>query len=360
MTNIRYIKPLAAATVGMSIWAGALGASLPVTAFHLRSTAGVQADYDFQTGSFMRHTAYHHPDSVSKDADANGAYTKINIDYDQNHEGNWLIEQQREGWHTIAAGIANSDTDAIDRGLKILNWGWQQQQPDGGFSCGKSLGQAFHSTAFFVEASAHACLLLQNSPYASQYQSQVDDMKPKLVKAAHWMIANEEEGKRYNRPYTHRRYMVADALGETGVLCGDHDLIDHSKEYVRDGLSMQDPSGFNPEKGGFDVSYNAGGLFFAEEYYNIVADGNLRDRLYSMLQKSIAWQATHVRPDGSIDTSGSTRVNGVNSEIGPGGKRKKVAIGEVYESFAYWAAISGDKSYEELAEKVAHGPRDED
>jgi hypothetical protein len=121
---------------------------------------------------------------------------------------------------------------------------------------------------------------------------------------------------------------------------------------------MQDPSGYNPEKGGYDVSYNAGGLEFAERYYTIVANKKLRDGLYDMLRKSIAWQASHVRSDGSVDTTGSTRVDGANAEISPNGAKKKLAVGQVYESFAYWAAISGDKSYENLAYKVAHGPRD--
>ena len=321
--------------------------------------SGVETDYKFETGSFMRHTAYHSSTSISTNMSDNGAYSKVNRDFDESHGGKWYIEEQREGWHAIAAGITDQDTSAIDRGLKILNWGWQQQQGDGGFDCG-SRGRSFHSTAFFVEASAHACLLLGNSPYASQYQSQVDAMKPKLLKAAHWMVDNEEEGKKYNKPYTHRRYMVADALGETGVLCGDDGLVDHSKEYVRDGLRMQDAAGFNPEKGGFDVSYNAGGLFFAEEYYTMVASGELKDKLYKMLEKGVAWEAGKIRGDGTIDSSGSTRVDGANSEMSPNGKRKKIAIGEVYETFAYWAAISGDKSYEELADKVAHGPRDRD
>jgi adenylosuccinate synthase len=79
-----------------------------------------------------------------------------------------------------------------------------------------------------------------------------------------------------------------------------------------------------------------------------------------MLQKDTAWISTRVRPDGSVDTSGSTRVDGRNSEISPLGVKKKLAVAEVYESLAGWSKISGDKSYEDLAMKVAHGPRDRD
>lgn len=343
----------------MTVSAGALLLSGLCATSAMAESHGLATDYKFETGKFMKHTAYHDSTHMSTNMSDDGAYSKVNKDYDQSHGGKWYIEEQREGWHAIAAGITDQDTSAIDRGFKILNWGWDQQDRGGGFDCG-GIGRSFHSTAFFVEASAHACLLLENSPYASQYQKMVDTMKPKLLAAAHWMVDHEDEGKKYNKPYTHRRYMVADALGETGVLCDDADLVEQSKEFVHDGLRMQDPSGYNPEKGGFDVSYNAGGLFFAEEYYTMVANGALRDQLYKMLEKGVAWEASKVRSDGSVDTSGSTRVDGANAEISPNGAKKKLAVGEVYETFAYWAAISGDKSYEDLADKVAHGPRDRD
>lgn len=322
-------------------------------------SSGVDADYAFQTSSFMRQTAYRDSSKEATDIDSNGACSKVNEDYDANHSGTWYIEQQREGWHAIAAGLADSDTDAIDRGFKIFDWGWQQQQSDGGFQCG-GLGRSFHSTSFFVEAVAHACLLIQASPYASRYQSQVDAMKPKLLAAAKWMVSVEDVGKKYNDPYTHRRYLVADALGETGVLLRDHELIDHSREYVRDGLRRQDPSGFNPEKGGYDISYNSVGLNYAERYYMIVADDELKRRISEMLKKDTAWMSTFIRPDGSVDISGSTRINGANSEIGPNGTRKKLAVSEVYESLDGWAQISGDNSYADLALKVARCPRSKD
>ena len=76
--------------------------------------------------------------------------------------GNWYIEEQRYGTDAILGGIAQQNTTAIARGLKILRWGFEQQQSDGSFNC----PDAFHSTSFFVEAAAHACLLLKASPYA--------------------------------------------------------------------------------------------------------------------------------------------------------------------------------------------------
>jgi hypothetical protein len=94
-------------------------------------------------------------------------------------------------------------------------------------------------------------LLLDASQYAEQYAAEMDQLRPRVLRAALWMVQPSAEvlGRKHNAPYTHRRYLVAAALGEAGVLCSNQILIDRSKNYIRDGISLQDPSGFNPEKG---------------------------------------------------------------------------------------------------------------
>ena len=134
-------------------------------------------------------------------------------------------------------GVADQDNEAIERGLKVLRWGLEQQQPDGSFNC----PDPFHSTSFFVEAAAHACLILNASQYANQYSEEVNWLKPRILRAANWMIepAVQAAGKKHNAPYTHRRYLVAAALGEAGVLCFDESLTAKSRSYIREGISLQ-------------------------------------------------------------------------------------------------------------------------
>src|SRR5258708_39662973 len=167
--------------------------------------ASVAEDLRFETSTFMQKTLYRRPDHVATDSAPSGAESTINIHWDQTHAGKWYIEQQRYGGDAVCAGVAKQDPAAIERGLKILRWGFEQQQPDGSFNC----PDTFHSTSFFVEAAAHACLLLKASQYADQYASTLEWMKPRIAKAAHWMIepAVEERGKRSNAPYGHRRFL---------------------------------------------------------------------------------------------------------------------------------------------------------
>lgn len=159
-------------------------------------------------------------------------------------------------------------------------------------------------------------------------------------------------GKRRNAPYTHRRYAVAAALGETGVLTHDDALLQTSREFVEDGISLQDPTGYNPEKGGYDSSYQVAGVYYAERYYAWVAVDDLKRKLYGMLGRAMAWEASRIRPDGTVMTEGNTRV-GENPEHDRAGRVKTVAMGQVFRTFAFWWIISKDPTYQERAIRVA-------
>jgi hypothetical protein len=328
---------------------------LTAISFLLSSEPGfgsVSDELRLETTDFMKSTVYRRIDRLAADCAPSGAVSPVNIRWDQNHVGSWYIEEQRSGTDAILGGIAQQDSTAIERGLKALRWGFDQQQPDGSFHC----PDAFHSTSFFVEAAAHACLLLNASLYAERYAAETDWLKPRILAAALWMLQPSVEisGLKHNAPYTHRRYLVATALGEAGVLCSNQLLIDHSKEQIRDGIGLQDPSGFNPEKGGYDSSYQAVGLVFAERYYDLVCDDQLKQPLYGMLQKGNVWLASRVLTDGTLDTNGNTRV-GSGQELNRNGVPKKISYPQVYRAFYGWSLMSGDPAFEQLAERVFAG-----
>jgi hypothetical protein len=89
--------------------------------------------------------------------------------------------------------------------------------------------------------------------------------RPTAHSAALWITdpKNEIPGKKKNMPFTRRRYLVAAALGETGVLTSDSSLVRASEAYVRDGIALQSANGYNPERGGWDSSYHAKGMAYA-------------------------------------------------------------------------------------------------
>ena len=292
------------------------------------------------------------PDEVAHQSDADGAYSPLNIAWNATHQGHWLIEEQRYGFDAIVAGISYHRQDLISRGEKILDWGFGQERADGSFDC----PDRFHSASFFVEVAAHAALLLQASDLGGQNQAWVDKMEPRLRLAAAWMMRpeNEGSGRAHDAPYTHRCYLDACALGETGVLLHEEEMVRRSREYIRAGLRRQDPAGYNPEKGGWDTSYQVVGLLFAMDYYTLVASDEVRQQMQPMIQRGMEWLQARVRPDGTVDQTGNTRT-GSGQERGPQGNLKRMSYGSAYRASYYWAMITGNEHWARLAATLFTG-----
>lgn len=304
-------------------------------AVSLAQSHQVNNDYQYVSSSPVKNTFYRTPQHmaiVGKDRDANGAWEPVNSRYDSIKTGNWFIEEQRNAADAIIAGIVSSDTATINRGLQAYDWGFAQQLPDGSYNC----GDTFHSTSFFVEAVAHSCLLLEQSPYSAVFAAHSKKLKQQVLKSANWMIRPDifQPGIKKNIPYTHRRYLVACALGETGVLCHDTTLIRMSNKLIDDGLGLQDASGYNPEKGGYDCSYHAVGLSFAHRYYDWVADDAYRQKIIRMYGKGMSWLLTRINPEGTLNPEGNTRT-GLDQEKSRAGKFKILDYGDVVKDI-FW------------------------
>lgn len=161
----------------------------------------------------------------------------VNDKWERGEGTQWYIEQQRYGADLVQVGVARRDDDLIKQGLHILDWGFQRQGADGSFP---GTGDPFHSTSFFVEAAARALLLLkQYDPV--RYADTIRTDTPKVTSAALWLTKPEvaARGKKNNSPYTHRRWILAAALGQAGALADNATLRAEAAEYAREGLSLQ-------------------------------------------------------------------------------------------------------------------------
>lgn len=316
-----------------------------------KTPRGVRADMEFERTDFMREYFYKRIDNIGKDSSPAGAFSAPNIEWEKNgKQGKWYIEQQRHGAYAVLGGVAMKKRDVVERGLRLLRWGFAQQQADGSWNC----PDAPHSASLFLTAAARAVLHLENSDYAKEYAADIASMKASLLKAAKWMVSPEiyaqrETGK---TPRTHRFYVLASAIGQIGALNNDKDLLEKAKSYACEGLALQHPTGYNPENGGWDSSYNAAGLNFAVYYYLNAADAPMRAELYEMLRKSFAWNLSRINENGVVSVKGNTRVGANSKEVSRTNVPKKVNIGETTRALAYWTFISGDKQYVNRPEKV--------
>jgi hypothetical protein len=292
---------------------------------------------------------YRVPKRMVSDVAPSGAIS-VNAEWESGSGGQWFIEQQRYGADLIQAGTSLKDDELIHQGRKILDWGFAHQGTDGSFP---GTGDAFHSTALFVEAAGRAALLLkQYDP--TTYADAISTYTSRVHAAARWLTEPEvaETGRKHNQPYTHRRWILAAALGQAAALSGDKKLAAAAEDYAREGLALQTSEGINPEKDGYDVSYQGVGLLQAEHYYLVCPDPDLQAQIRTMLQKGLRWEMSKMDTDGSLSTEGSTRTG---TEEGRSGKAKTVDYRELIQAFSFGAAILGDSQFEEAANRIAIG-----
>lgn len=299
--------------------------------------------------SLLRTALYSVPNRLVSQVAASGAVS-VNAAWERGEGTQWFIEQQRYCADLVQAGVARKDDDLIKQGLRIMDWGFKHQGEDGSFP---GTGDPFHSTSFFVEAAARSLLLLKQYDSA-KYAETIQINAPKVTTAALWLTHPEVEGrgKKNNAPYTHRRWILAAALGQAGALTNNSLLKEKAAEYAREGLSLQREDGVNPEKEGADVSYQAVGLLFAGRYYLTCEDTDLKARVRQDIRHGLEWESTKIGNDGTVDVEGSTRTA---IEQGRTGKTKHVDFKNLVQSLVLGAAITGEPSFHSKAQRVAQG-----
>ncbi len=306
-------------------------------------------DLGCESTDLIAHVLYQHLSSFSKSMSSSGA-NGANVAWESNQAKSWYIEQQRYGEQLVIGGLINNDPKAIQAGFKMFDWGFAHQAPDGSFP---GTGDPFHSTSFFVEAVAHTLMIIQQSPHSKEHAQKVAQYKPLIHRAALWMISPKvwERGIKNNQPYTHRRYLVGAALGITGKLTGDRQLIEYGKTSIADGLSLQQNDGVNPEKGGFDSSYQMVGVVYAERWMMYFPQDDLTPKVKAMIDRALLWEKTRILPSGKISNEGNTRTGG--QEIGRVGKVKNVDYSTVIRGFTYGECVNGDRQRGAIARKIA-------
>ncbi|PSB48495.1 hypothetical protein C7B80_05410 [Cyanosarcina cf. burmensis CCALA 770] len=309
-----------------------------------------KTDLHYESAPLIVNILYRHPSSLYNPVSPDSA-SNANIKWEQRKADRWFIEEQRYGEERIIAGLLKNDSQAIQSGFKMFDWGFARQSPDGSFA---GTGDPFHSTSFFVQAVSRTLLVLQQSPQASKYADRIARYKPLVRRAARWMILPSvwKKGIERNKPYTHRRYLVAAALGLTGKLTGDPQLIDRARQSIKDGLSLQSPDGGNLEKGGYDTSYQMVGVVYAQRWVVYFPDDPLTPKVRAMINRALTWEQARILSTGEISSQGNTRTGG--EEKSRTGRTKDISSRAVLRGFAYWGAVTGNVKWNAISRKIAN------
>jgi len=313
----------------------------------------------------------------------------INIGWEQHTQKYWYIEFQREGAQNIEIGIAAKNATKIQQGISAINWGFAKQGVDGSFpgTGNGTSGEPFHSTSLFIESAARAILDLQAYD-PKTYGAWIQATIPHVQLGALWLMSPTAyvAGQKYNARYTHRRYLVAAALMEAGVVTHNSSIATASLPYLNDGLSRQVPSGWtaailpatngvyppavlvapnkpvpsgtvatlqaagvNPEDNGYDANYQCVGLVYAEYYARVCPNLTIRAQLLSMIAKGLLFETQLIDNYGNVTAMGSTRIN---QEIDLSGNLKLMSTGQVIKAFQLAYTLTGNVNYKTYADLI--------
>jgi hypothetical protein len=305
-------------------------------------------DLQYLSSPFLRAVNFRNLPRLSRTMAVSGA-NGINAAWEAGNSSKWYIESQRTGGELIISGLIAHDQQAIQNGLKMFEWALNHQESNGSF---KGTGDTFHSTALFVEAAAHSLLLLQSSDSAKRYATQIGRYRTMVRKAAQWMIQPTvwSQGLAHNRPFTHRYYLVASALGLSHLLTHDPQLLEPAHLALRQGLALQRRDGVNPERHGYDSSYQMLGLVYAQRWLVYFPQDPLNPQISAMLHRGMSWMRTRISAAGEIETAGNTRTGG--QERRRSGKVKVVDFLTTVRGLAYWSNLTQDSRWESLAKLI--------
>ena len=298
-------------------------------------------------------TLYQKPEQIVSGIAADGAIG-VNADWEaaifrqEAPERGWFIEEQRYGADLIQVGLATRDEKLIARGIKIINWGFAKEKT-GSFP---GTGDPHHSISFFLEAAARSAILLREAG-DERHLAELRSWEKNIRNAAAALVtpavfpANRSSTM---DPYTHRFYLCAAALGEAGSVLHDEALMQAASTMATEGIRRQRPDGTNPEKGGFDVNYQAVGALFAIRYLLVCDDPSLSLKLRAMLAAAIDREREAIGPDGRVNTEGSTRLT---SEESRGGRAKTMDYKTLAQTLVFLAGLSNNPSYSDTAAAIA-------
>jgi hypothetical protein len=344
-TLARHAPRALAATVCVSgvIVAGAL--AQPATS--ARRTPA-QVDYALETGGLVKALLNdRRPSSTASD----GAFGP-NARWERGQASTWNVAFQRVGENEVEHGLATGQPHFINLGLHAFNWAFDREAADGSFTGASS---SLYQLGMFVAAASRSSLLLAASPYATRYARPLADYKALIDRAAAYMTrpAVLARGAHDNRHNTHRLYIVGLALSLASSFTGDNRFRAFADDQIRSALRRQWRNGVNPESGGYDSSYQALGVYEAEQWLVYDPRDPLAPRVRGMITRALRWESGRIGSAGALNRSGDTRTHG--QEISPySGTVKTPSYVSIVRALAYWAANSHNAHDAQLARAVAN------
>jgi hypothetical protein len=266
-----------------------------------------------------------------------------------NKDGFKSPEFQCGAMHYLVRAVVRRDERCIAEGWTAIEATFGFQTEQGGFSRKGAPHGGPSAAAFWLAEVDQAVLVLRESEFGPKYKDRIDQLIPKIHKAAKWLAGPrlQERLKRDDADAPNRLLFDALAFGLSGVLANDDELKRLGREYVDLAMThYREADGVFLEKGGHDSSYQAVATLKLQIWTLYFAD----KKLDAAVDRAIRWELSRIGADGHIDTAGNTRT-GEGQEQWMG-HEKGVNLSEVTLCLLYHHARTGDKESLAAARRI--------
>ncbi|MBI4377419.1 MAG: hypothetical protein HY549_13345 [Elusimicrobia bacterium] len=269
------------------------------------------------------------------------------------NRGRWLhVGAQRGAMLYLSAAAALSEREHAERAWAAVDAAFARQTPAGNFELGNFQGRTprrsddLSGVSFWLAELCHALVVLRQSELRPQFEDRLNALRPKIERAAWWLVDGRAELERYDAGAPNRLFFDANAFRFLGILLEDQRLSAIGTEFLARGLRAQRADGVFVEKGGHDSSYQAVALLKLLQHRLHFPD----ERLDAAIERGMRWELARIGPDGQVSVAGNTRTGAGQEKFL--GRPKDVNYAEVLLGTLYFAALHDDQPAREAAERL--------
>ena len=258
-------------------------------------------------------------------------------------------EFQRGAMLYLVRAVVRKDERGVEEGWRAIDATFRQQTEQGNFGRPGAPHGGPSAVAFWLADLDQAVLVLRESELGPKYKERIDQLVPKIRKAAQWLAQPryQDRLRREDADAPNRLLFDALAYGLSGLLTGDDELKQLGRRFVDLAMAQFRPSdGVFLEKGGHDSSYQAVAALNLQVWLIHFPDKKLADAA----DQAVRWELGRVGADGRIDVAGNTRT-GLGQEQWMG-HEKGVNLSEITRCLLYDYARTGNRQSLDAARRI--------
>jgi hypothetical protein len=245
--------------------------------------------------------------------------------------------------------IAAGNRQGIEAGWRAIDATFEHQTEIGHFAREGGPVGGPSGVAFWLCELDQAVLVLRDSQFAAEYKIRIDQLLPKIHKAARWLAQTKylERLKREDADTPNRLLFDGLAYGLSGLLTDDKELREFGREFIDSTMKhYRESDGVFLEKGGHDSSYQAVAALKLQVWTTYFPD----KKLEAAADRAVQWEIGRIEPDGQVDVTKNTRT-GLNQEKWLG-NYKGVNLSEVTFCLLYDYARTGNQEALAAAKRI--------